>query len=188
MNARDYSSVAIAALVGLITGYFIGREHLKYELRSEIGVAKNHAQDIAERLSDKKANKPSTVGSPKISPIDATLISKSFKQADMKSHEYRDTVIFRVVFHNGSRKPIRAFDGVLSFDDLLGNEVLSANVKINEQIDVAALLEWDGELDFNPYKSSHRRFRDEDVQNLKAHFNVRKILFSDGVMKSFGGE
>ncbi|MDD2467152.1 MAG: hypothetical protein PHI97_24450 [Desulfobulbus sp.] len=182
-----------AALVGLIIGYFAGREHLKYEMRITLQSA---AQEMQKSLASAFAAPPSTKKSQSTTqkippkpieepPISATLVKKGFQGSDYKAGILQEAITFSVSFENLTGKDIRAFDGVLIFNDLLDNRVISSSLAINEHVKANSALKWDGQLDYNQFKDSHKRLRSEDQTNLKVTFAARKVLFSDGTTKEF---
>jgi hypothetical protein len=112
------------------------------------------------------------------------LRNKDFEQDDEKM--FQNVITIALAFTNITGKDIRAFDGVLEFTDLLDNEIHSARVVINEPVASGATLEWVGNIDYNKYIDSHKRLKNEKVENLKVYFKTRKILFTDGTTKDFG--
>ena len=192
MEVRTISSFIISGLTGLIIGYFVGREHLKYEMHSAF-------QSTAEKLKQNffpSSSKPNFIAtSNSVEPPVATnepilisvrLLKKGFHAANPSVSDYQDAITFSVLFSNLTDKNIRAFDGVLEFTDLLDNKIIGAKVAINESVVANSPFNWEGQLDYNQFMPTHRRLRDEEQPNLKVSFSVRKILFSDGTMKKLG--
>jgi hypothetical protein len=190
MDIRKSSGFFVAGLIGVIIGYFVGREHIKYEMRSAF-------QSAADQF---KQNAPSVFGMPaaparqvqppppkpnESAPIRATLLKKWFHASNPSAHDYQDAVEFAVSFSNLTGKDIRAFDGLIEFTDLLDNRILGAKVAINEAIAANSNLKWEGQLDYNQFMAPHRRLREEDQANLIIVFPPGKILFSDGSTKKY---
>jgi hypothetical protein len=88
--------------------------------------------------------------------------------------------MFALTFTNLLNQEIRAFDGVLTFTDLLDNIVLRVNLAVNDPIAFGDSIAWNGELEFNQFFDTHQRLKSADVDNLKVVFDTRKILFEDG--------
>lgn len=178
----------------LLIGYFAGREHLKYELRTAFQSAAEQFQagltgamgGSAAPAASKSATTEQPAPKPsEPSPLHATLLSKGFHNASISSGDFEDAITFTVSFENTSDKDIRAFDGVLTFYDLLDNEILSAKVQINETVKAGSALKWDGVLDYNQFMDTHKRLRGEGKKNLRVVFLPRKVLMADGTNKEF---
>lgn len=178
----------IPAVVALVVGYFAGREHIKYELRQTFqaaaeGVTKSFGAALGGKETEQKKESP--LAKPKEpAPLSVTLNRKSFREANY-SAGVQDAITFAVTFNNLTGKDIRAFDGTLTFTDLLENQILSAGLAINDPVSSGSQLEWSGELAYNQFIDRHQRLRNEDFQNLKIRFYTKKILFSDGSVKEF---
>ncbi len=176
----------IPAIIGLIVGYFTGREHVKYELRQTFkaaaeGVRKSFGTALGGIGSEKKAEPPP----PKTqepSPFSVVLNNKEFQEADF-GVGIRDAIIFSVNFKNLTGKDIRAFDGKLIFTDLLDNIILSSGLAVNDPVSSGSQIEWNGEIVYNQFIDSHQRLRNADIKNIKITFNAEKILFSDGSVR-----
>lgn len=169
--------LVMAAIAGLVVGYFAGREHLKYEIRTTIS-------DTAERIFS--GGRSSTPPKPAKKPTQAKLLTASLISKSYRDKEYgRAEITFSVGFKNETGRDIRAFDGVLTFTDLLGNEILNSGLAVNDAVAASQQLLWDGKLDYNQFKSDHERLRNAETDNTRAIFVVRKILFADGEVKEY---
>lgn len=184
-------SWVIPAAIGLVIGYFAGREHLKYEVRQTFqaaaeGVKKNlnaaFGGDSAPSESERKKAPPPKSKEP--APFSVSLVKKSYQAADY-SARIEEAITFAVTFDNLTGKDIRAFDGALTFTDLLDNTIISAKLAINEPVSSGSQLNWSGQLDYNQFMDKHQRLKNEDFQNLKIRFETKKILFADGSTKEF---
>jgi len=165
-----------------IAGYFAGREHIKYEMRQAL-VSAFPGLDYSPRTSA-PALPPAPTKPAQF--ITATLISKRWRPSDYTATpSISDAVEFAVTFRNSSDRALRAFDGVLRFEDLLGNEVISAKVEINDPVPARGELKWDGELDFNQFKPEHTKLRNADLQSLRTVLFPRKVLYADGQIDNF---
>jgi hypothetical protein len=181
-------SIVGVAVAALVIGYFAGREHLKYELRSAMsevadrfreGIAPPRASTESESSSDEE-----TVDEPKTA-LTATLISKTFHESNPQAGDFEDAILIGISFRNETGKDVRAFDGVLTFTDLLDNKVISSSFAINEPIAAGQTYRWDGSLDYNQFMDQHQRLRAEDTKNLKLQLKVGKVLFADGKTETF---
>ena len=174
--------IFIAIAIGFfLAGYFVGREHLKYEMRSALENAAAGIKSALSGAADKPTEQPRKPKVTKSFPVKATLLRKGVRSLDYG----RSEITFAANFSNATGKEIRAFDGVLTFTDLLGNEILSAGLAVNDSLAAGGSLEWEGKLDYNQFISSHERLRNAETENTKVTFTLKKILFADGTVQDF---
>lgn len=182
MNNRTKTVISCVAF--LIIGYFIGREHIKYEMRSAL-------QEMQTGLASAPGGGTSQPAEEEIKtpteeqPITANLVKKGFSPKDIHNGKFEEEVTITVGFDNKTGKAIRAFDGVLEFTDLLGNRIIGSRIEINEPIAQGSSLSWDGALEYNQFMNNHKRLRSEPKENLKVAFHAGKILFADGTTKEY---
>lgn len=180
----------LACLGCLVLGYFIGREHIKYEMRS---VMQDAAKAMQTSLSaafggtdqNKAPQKEVAKLPPAEQPLVASLLKKGFSPKDLDNNKFEEDITMTVNFENKTGKNIRAFDGVLVFTDLLDNKILSSRIELNKRIAQGSSLSWDGALEYNQFMSSHQRLRSEPIENLKVSFQTHKVLFEDGTSKDY---
>ncbi len=177
-----------ALLLGLVIGYFAGREHVKYEIRSAMSQSLAGLGAIFSGNSKAAATSPAPTSVPpapkaaaKESPVTATLVNKGFYEGKYG----QDQITTDFTFANGTDSDIRAFDGVVVITDLLGNEIIRINMAVNEPVAKRQTLEWSGGVDYNQFKDSHQRFRTEPQENLKILFEIKKVLYADGKLEQF---
>lgn len=111
------------------------------------------------------------------------LVSKGFKSSNPRASDFDDFVLFELMITNLTSKDVRAFDGALTFTDLLDNQILSAKLAINESIESAAKMRWSGTIKYNQFIDAHQRLKNAQQDGLKVSFVTRKILFADGSTK-----
>lgn len=182
LDRRQKQIGAAIIVTSFVLGYFVGREHIKYEIRSAF-------QDTAAGLrnlfggGDTKSEspKPKTVKQSQASPILPKLIRKGTRDGEYG----RSSITFALVFSNTTGKNVRAFDGTLAFTDLLGNEIHGSKLAVNDPIAAGGSLEWEGKLDYNQFISSHERLRNSELENTKVVFTLKRILFEDGEVKEY---
>jgi hypothetical protein len=178
-------------------GFLAGREQMRYQIATVMTGALAHAFDGfgAKTASTPTAAAPATAAPPppkattppKPAPITAKLVRKGFREKDFSGSNYiKAAVTFSVEFHNETEKDIRAFDGVLSFNDLLGNRVYAAKLTISDPIKSGQSFQWDGELEYNEFISDHARLRSYDMNNTAVVLQVHKVLYTDGTSESEG--
>ncbi|MEB2328107.1 MAG: hypothetical protein OZ926_14790 [Pseudomonas sp.] len=182
LHVRKSQAAVFAALViGLLIGYFAGREHVKYEFRSALqdslaGLGAAFGGGAKSISKVPKASPKPAVSSPLMTGV---VLDKGFYEGEYG----QDSITLDMQFSNQSGRDIRAFEGVMVFSDLLGNIILNLNIAINEPIAKGMKVNWSGGIDYNQFKDSHQRLRSEPLENIKADFRVSKILYSDGELK-----
>jgi hypothetical protein len=194
---RSLPAYVVVACVALGIGYFAGREHIKYQIRSTFSAAATRLQTglaaalggslngETKRSTRSEASPSKTETSREPSPINARLLKKSFLGSDIQERRYEDFITLSIEFNNGTGKDVRAFEGVFTFSDLLDNKILGSRIAISDPVKAGAKYKWDGELNYNQFIASHKKLRSEEQQNLKTSFEIRKILFADGTTQKF---
>jgi hypothetical protein len=183
------TKIIVACVVCLAVGYFAGREHVKYQMRTAMQDAVKELQTGLSAAfgggepQEKKREEPRAPVDQQ--PIIANLVKKGFSPKDIYNNKYDEEVTITVSFDNKTGKEIRAFDGVLEFTDLLDNRIIGSRVEINEPIAPGAALSWEGALEYNQFMNEHERLRSEPKDNLKIIFHAGKILFADGTTKEY---
>ena len=185
----------LVGVICLILGYFAGREHLKHEIkgsfqeaaneisRSFAGSDENLEKDV--KLEPKSSPKPKSKKKEERKLVLVELTKKGFIPSNSSAGRFDSYITFTVNFDNRAGKGIRAFDGLLTFYDLLDNELLSAKVAINDPVANYMVYEWSGTLDYNQFKDSHQRLKGAEFNNLKINFEPRKILYDDGSVQEY---
>jgi hypothetical protein len=118
-------------------------------------------------------------------PLSITLHKKGYRERDLNAGFDKDVISFGVSFTNLTEKDMRAFDGVLTFTDLLDNKIESFPLAINMSLNAGANLDWDGQIEHNKYINSRERLHRQEIGNLKIIFTARKVLFADGSTKEY---
>lgn len=171
-RGRPKTVLALAVLIAFVLGYFAGREHVKYEIRSTIQDAFSGfgrafgGGEKPEPAPERKKSAPS---------VKAELVSKKLAEGD-----YSSAIEISVIFTNVSGSDIRAFDGNMVFTDILGNKIMDPRVVITEPLKAGANKAWTGEISFNKYSASDRKLASEKLENIRMEFSESKVLFSDG--------
>lgn len=182
------TKIITACVVCLVIGYFAGREHIKYQMRTAMQDAVKEFQTGLSAAfgggePQEKKEEPATPVNEQ--PIVASLVKKGFSPKDIYNGKYEEEVTISVNFENKTGKEIRAFDGVLEFTDLLDNRIIGSRIEINESIAPDSALSWEGALEYNQFMNEHERLRSEPKDNLKVAFHAGKVLFADGTTKEY---
>lgn len=171
-----------AVFASFVVGYFAGREHIKYEMRSAFADA---AEGI-KRAFGGGSQEPKNPSKKQAKALRATPITTLLLRKGWREGEYgRNAVTFAVEFSNLTGKDVRAFDGTIIFTDLLGNEIHGAKLAVNDRIGAGSTLTWEGKLDYNQFISSHERLRNAEIENMKVIYTVSRVMFEDGEVKEF---
>jgi hypothetical protein len=86
----------------------------------------------------------------------------------------------RFAYKNTSGKSIRAFEGKVAFNDVLGNRLCEIDLNVLVPVKAGATGEKLEELFFDPYGE----LRDKKFDDLKIEWRPSKILFADGTVES----
>ena len=119
-------------------------------------------------------------------PLSITLLEKDAFQAAAEGQDNPNKVTLSVAFENLAGKPIRAFEGTLKFTDPLDKKIYSSKISVSAMISQGASLKWDEQLDARKLDDKGKRLLGEDRESLKAVFQVKKIFFVDGTVKTYG--
>jgi Protein of unknown function (DUF2939)/GYF domain 2 len=123
-----------------------------------------------------------------LAPLELKLLSKGFKDKNIQAGDFEADITIALAIKNVTDKDIRAFDGVITFTDLLDNEILSSKLAINELIKAGSTFNWKGAIKYNQFIDAHERLRNERQDNLKMKFVPRRVLFADGSAKNYSGQ
>ncbi|MEM0513937.1 hypothetical protein WCN91_00545 [Pseudoalteromonas sp. YIC-827] len=175
----------VVGFICLTVGYFAGREHLKYQVRSSMeGVLSSFSESLSpkkeqsfieEKISDfKSALKPKFV-----SPI---ISNKSYKK-----YKYDEAITFDVTWDTSELdKPTRAIKGILIFSDLFGESQFRIRTTINNPLSPKTFFTETGiGFDYNQFKDSHNWMLVTDVKDMKVTFDVQNVIYADGTSESF---
>ena len=119
-------------------------------------------------------------------PLSITLLEKDAFLAAVEGQDNSNKVTLSVAFENLAVKPIRAFEGTLKFTDQLNKKIYSSRISVSAMISQGASLKWDEHLDAGKLDDNGKRLLGEDRENLKAVFQVKKVFFVDGSVKTYG--
>ena len=119
-------------------------------------------------------------------PLSITLLEKDAFLAAVEGQDNSNKVTLSVAFENLAVKPIRAFEGTLKFTDQLNKKIYSSRISVSAKIPQGASLKWDEHLDAGKLDDNGKRLLGEDRENLKADFQVKKVFFVDGSVKTYG--
>ena len=81
---------------------------------------------------------------------------------------------------NISGKDIRAFNGTLTFKDLLGKDIMSISYTFDRGVEADAELMHETSIEYNQFLPDHVALLGKEVDQLTIDFEAEKILFEDG--------
>lgn len=114
----------------------------------------------------------------------AKLLSKRHREA-----KYIDGIDpameYSVELTNKTRKDIRAFTGILRFDDLFEREIQKVNVTYEDGLKAGETRTWDIEVKYNQFMDSHERMASIDFADIKSDLYVEEVIFADGMKQSY---
>lgn len=191
---------ALACMVGITGGYFAGREHAKYEIRAAIETAAADFRKVFSAGVTAPAPSPTSIttttttqapaaeSAPPVSkqpPISIKLVNKGFKDSNIRAGDFEDVITFAFIIENLTDRDIRAFDGLVTFTDLLDNKVISISLAINDPLGAHKTVNWSGGIKYNQFMDEHQRLRSAIMGNIKVAFTPRKALFADGTTATY---
>jgi hypothetical protein len=185
-----FAIIAGVAFVCSLGGYFNGREHMKYEMRAALrGVFEGPSGNASQPTPAAPPPRAEPASAPRVAPapqpIRAALVTKGFEAMDISAGVPESTITLALSFENLSGKDVRAFDGVLYFNDLLDNLILSTKIAVNDPLKSGAKTLWQGGITYNQFMERDQAFRGAETPNIKTVFLIRKILFADGASQEF---
>jgi len=194
VKSTNLVKYAAVGLFGVVIGFFAGREYMRYQIAMAFADAAKGAMAAigggASPITAQKTLEAPKPEAPKAAvedhdPFTVQLTKKSFREANFHDSYVSPAVEFTLVFVNTTGQSVRAFDGVLTFTDLLDNKLISVHTAINDAATPGRALTWEGELNYNQFMDSHQRLKEARIENLKIKFHTTKVLFSDGTTKTY---
>lgn len=186
------ASVAIALVVGLVAGYFAGREHIKYELRSAMAQAfgglRGDSQDPAKASAARQEAAPAAAPTEKPRPqlVTVALKSKNFQARDFDKNILRDQILVELELSNQTDKPIKAFMGQLQFLDQFDRPIQRVNLTYEHGLAARETKPWKGGIDFNQFSSEDQRLATVDEKDLQVQLQIGQVIYADGAREKFG--
>lgn len=179
--------VAIYISISLLAGYFIGREHMKYEIKNVIiagaeSVAKGFSNEFLRNPLEKE--KDSNVMPTK--KLDyKTVLPVKILDKRFVDEKYQDYIFISLQFKNNLKQDIRAYQGVLEISDVLENEIISIKLKNQEVVRKEESFIWEGSINYNQFISSHIELRNTPLKDLNIKFFLNKVIYVDGSNEIF---
>lgn len=103
------------------------------------------------------------------------------RKADVFAGRILDRIVLTLRYENVGTRDIRAFTGVMVFDDLFDRHIKSLNLTYDDPIR-AGLTVVNRSKGFEPnqFIDSDQKLMTAELQDLKFRFEMKSIIFSDG--------
>ncbi|MDX2191380.1 MAG: hypothetical protein SFY32_16120 [Bacteroidota bacterium] len=111
----------------------------------------------------------------------SALIILPEKSSIRKDWSAKNAIFYKMVFVNPSDKPIRAFKGKFTFNDLFNAEIKTVQMTFNDPITPGDTIEYTANIDFNALNNNNMYFS-KDFTDLKVIWSPSKILYADGTI------
>ncbi len=169
----------------LLVGYFIGREHMKYEIKSVIiagaeGVAKGLSKELFKNPSERNRDNNTVTNKSNKNVLPVEILEKKFID-----DKYQDYIHISLQFKNNLNQNIRAYQGVLEISDVLENKIISIKLKHQEVVRKEEIFTWEGSINYNQFERSHVELRNTSLKDLNIDFFLNKVIYDDGSSETF---
>lgn len=113
----------------------LSRIILSSEAIDSLSAAVNNPHDFRPAVASNPAANPITpqqtlsTSEKPAPPLTVALVSKGFKASNIQAGNFEEDITIQITVTNMLDNDIRAFDGVLTFTDVLDNEILSTKMR-----------------------------------------------------------
>ena len=141
-------------------------------------------EQILQRISPTPdSRQPATrIGSSeRSSPLQIELLTKR-----LTKRSYDDIISLSFRFTSHLDKEIRAFTGIVVFQDLFDRDIMRVNLTVEKRIPPGGTATWEGGVDYNQFISEHQRLASINQDDLKTTFELEMVMYTDGTREEFG--
>lgn len=117
---------------------------------------------------------------PLLSSLRITVQGKRTFPKDMEAERFSDNVQLTLTAENLSDQRIRAFEGGIEVEDLLGNSIMDLKLVSQDPIGPHQVRELTKYWEINQFENNEVRFETETFENLRFEWDPMKIVFADG--------
>lgn len=110
--------------------------------------------------------------------LTATLVSKTLSDDIIKE------VHIKIAFENKGQKEISGIKGIAIFKDMFGDDLLSTEIKVDDNIAPGKKIIWSGSKHYNQFDKEDIAFATADPDKIKFEFRPTTIIFKDGTQVS----
>jgi hypothetical protein len=113
-------------------------------------------------------------------PISIQILSKTLHKADYSISGDKDAITFRLAITNQAGHNLRAFNGVLHFQDLFSKDIKAVNWTYSTPLAAGATANWDGQINYNPYVDADVTLGQAKLEDLHVQLVVQNMIYLDG--------
>ena len=173
-----------------IVSYFIGREHVKYEIRQVFtgaaeGFRKNMADAMAPLRNLGQDSESSSTPSKELNQIKAFTFPVSLNEKELQKSDYVEYIAFSITIDNALDRPIKAFEGRILFRDVLGKLILGANMSYRDGLAAKGKTVWSGTIRYNQFMPSHKELINLEKNQIFPELIIEKVAYEDGTIEEF---
>lgn len=176
--------IIVVGVVALAIGFFGGMEYKAYQVRSAVNDAFSGIfdEEETEETSEvvKKEEKPPKVSNDLTQKIGFEITDKSFVEGN-----FQDSNNFTFQFTNNSNKDIEGIKGVITLQDLFGDQIKRVNLSYDEGVVIGESKLYRASLDYNQFMDDDIKLRNTDLAKMKYEWEVTTIIYSDGTQESY---
>lgn len=118
-------------------------------------------------------------------PITLQLMRKSYVPSDFNNGRYEDQITLEFALTNNLTKPVRAFTGIVIFQDLFERDIMHVNLTVEKTVAPGENVTWSGGIEYNQFINEHQRLRSISQQDLVVKFQITSVIYTDGTRESF---
>ena len=112
--------------------------------------------------------------------IGFSVAEKKFIEGD-----FSDANTFTFQFINNTDKDIEGVKGVISFNDLFGDQIKRVNISYDEGIKAGETKLYRASLDYNQFMDEDMKLRQTELEKLKYEWEVQTIIYADGNQENY---
>ncbi len=109
-----------------------------------------------------------------------SVLAKGFIPADPTANRFEALLTLNCSYQNISERDVRAFTGIVVFEDLFGREIFNTRLTVSDPIPVGQAATWNGTIHYNQFIEAQKRFLGTALENMKVVWVPASIIFSDG--------
>lgn len=115
--------------------------------------------------------------------VTVSVERKRFIPADPDAERFSDRVELVLLGDNHTTHTIRAYEGTLIARDLLGNRIISLQVRTQQPLAPGTTHKFDEYFEINQFVNSQTTFAATKLANLQFDWRLDKVLFANGRVK-----
>ncbi len=110
-----------------------------------------------------------------------TVVDKSYLPKDPDKERYDDFISLTFAYRNTGPKPIRAFEGDVTFLGTVGDTIYSAHLKVDQPLRPGQTWREPGRIiKYNPFRAEHTRLRTTPLSKMTVVWRPSAVVFTDG--------